>query len=157
MMRILTIILLILGFHTVKSQDEIPYEDRSNYKFELDYNFKNRVLVSSEEYKSNKKKVTNSSLLPYVKVLITLTNLPEDRYKVRVVNDLGIRVLARKLKPNMQIIIDMGFADDIKDGIGAHQYDVVFEDKSKKELSKIVIDIDEDGNFLLNNQWFGKI
>ncbi|MEL7001529.1 MAG: hypothetical protein AAFN93_02210, partial [Bacteroidota bacterium] len=140
-----------------KGQDEVPYEDKSSYKFELDYNFQSRVRSTSEAYSTKPRSAVSSTLLPYVKVLITLTNLPADRYRVKVLNNFNVKVLNRKVKSNMQIIIDMGYANDIKDGITANHYVVTFEDKSRNKLSKIVLEIDKEGNFLVNDQQYGKI
>ncbi len=156
-MKFFLVLVFTFFAHHLKGQDTIPYENKDSYKFELDYNFKSKPVQDREEINFEQKRSSGNTLLPYVKVLITLTNMPEDRYKVRITNDLGNKVLTKKIKKNMQIVVDMGYADDIKDGVGPHKYDIIFEDKEKKKLSKIVLDIDRDGNFWVNEQRFGKI
>lgn len=156
-MKFYLIVVFVLISPLLNSQDQIPFEDKLSYKFELDYNFKTKTTQQSNELEPGKIRTVGSSLLPYVKVFLTLTNMPADRYRVRIINDLGAKVLTKKIKHNMRIIVDMGYADDIKDGIGPHRYDIYFEDKSKNKLSKIVLDIDKEGNFLVNEQLYGKI
>lgn len=156
-MRYLIVLLLVYS-QNLKGQQSIPFEDKESYEFELDYNFKTKTVDNRDEvYQSKRKALSGPTLLPYVKVFLTMTNLPKDRYRVRIIDDLGTKVLTKKLKPNMRIMVDMGYADDIKDGVGPHRYDIYFEDKEKNKLSKIVLDIDKDGNFFVNEKPYGKI
>lgn len=159
-MKYCFLILSIFTFEGIVAQDSLPYENKENYKFELDYNFKSRPIESVNDVQvgySRKPAGSSSTLLPYVKVFLTFNNLPKDRYKVKIVNNLGNRVYSKKLKPDQKVVLDMGYANDIKDGIGPHRYDIYFENKEKEKLSKIVIDIDSDGHLKVNDQLYGKI
>ena len=48
-------------------------------------------------------------------------------------------------------------ADDLKDKIKPHKYTIYFYTKEKKAISKIQIEVKENGDLLLNDQFHGRI
>jgi hypothetical protein len=84
-----------------------------------------------------------------------LKYIPEE-IKLRITDNLGSVVLNKKIKQNDVIVINMGFTDDMKDRVTAHEYTVRFLDDDKKELSRILITVSADGSFLVNNEKRGK-
>ncbi|MBK7650493.1 MAG: hypothetical protein IPJ20_06715 [Flammeovirgaceae bacterium] len=56
----------------------------------------------------------------------------------------------------MEIKIDWGFSEDIKDGMVTPEYTVLFINKDKKNVSRIYMLIQEDGTFLVNDEKRGK-
>jgi hypothetical protein len=84
-----------------------------------------------------------------------LKYIPEE-VKVRITDNLGKVVSTRKIKQEDIIFINMGFTDDMKDRVTAHEYSVHFLDDDKKELSRILITVLADGSFFVNNEKRGK-
>jgi hypothetical protein len=50
----------------------------------------------------------------------------------------------------------MGFTTDMKDRVTPYEYVLIFYDKKKNEISKIVIFIGEDGAFIVNGEKRGQ-
>ena len=85
-----------------------------------------------------------------------MLKLSAEEVKVRITNNLGIRIATRKVEEGTVVPIEVGFTDDAKDRVSAHQYLLTFLSPKRAETSKIVIEIEKDGTFLVNGQKRGK-
>lgn len=156
-MRRFLFLILFCATLSAHGQDT-PFLPLADFEFELDYNFKSKPPPVKDKVSFTEKQPRYSAdLLPYVKVRFKFTNPPADVFRVRVVNQRGGIVKTKKMK-NLEVLeFDMGFAEDIKDRIEPHAYYIYLENKSKDQLSKIKIFVDESGDFYLNDEPFGKI
>jgi hypothetical protein len=139
---------------------EIPFKPTEDFDLKLQYEFKQRTQdnnsVRFEETVTEQQRRTNSSLLPYVGIKLKLLKYAPEEVKLRITDNLEKVVLNKKIKQDDVIFINMGFTDDMKDRVTAHEYTVHFLDDDKKELSRIRITIAADGSFLVNNEKRGK-
>ena len=72
-------------------------------------------------------------------------------------NRSWIIIKSRKLKFPDSYVLDMGFSDDVKDRVTPHQYTIYFYNKTKEPISKIAIEVAENGDPLLNGEFHGRI
>jgi hypothetical protein len=136
-------------------QQEIPFKPKDQFEISLDFKFKTRyVNPSVYEYETS----TNSSaLLPYLYLNVNVLKLGEGEIRVRIENNRGDLVFNKKAEAGMIANLDLGYTDDIKDRVSAHQYEVNFISKDKKRLSRIVIAFEKDGTYLVNGEKRGKL
>lgn len=80
----------------------------------------------------------------------------EDRIKI---SDSNRRtMLNKKVTENDAFNLDLGFTDDMKDRTSPHEYFVHFLSADKKTIvSRILIDVGEDGTFTVNGEKRGKL
>ena len=151
------LLLLLLPGYLCAQDPKVPYLSLDDFDFELDYNFKTKPYNVKDVAYSEKELNNSTENLPYVKMKIMLKNTSEDQYKFKVITNKSETKLNRKLKGNDDFIIDMGFSDDIKDRVHAHQFSVIIYNKDKVPLSKIVIEFSTNGDMLINEKLMGKI
>jgi hypothetical protein len=140
---------------------EIPFKATEDFDLKLQYEFKQREQTPNNSVRLNEtvaeqQRRTSSSLLPYVGIKLKLLKYLPEEVKLKVTNNLGNTVLSKKVKQEDVIFINMGFTDDMKDRVTAHEYTVRFLDDDKKELSRILITVLADGSFFVNNEKRGK-
>lgn len=155
MMKFL-LILLIPGYLFAQNP-EVPYLSDDDFDFELDYNFKTKPTNVKDVAYSEKALNNSTENLPYVKMKIKLNNTSSDQFRYKVLTNRSETKLNRKIKGNDDFVIDMGFSDDIKDRVHAHQFYVVIYNKDKDPLSKIVIEFGSNGDMYINETLMGKI
>jgi len=151
---------ILLIFASLFSQQEVPYKPAEEYEVIIDYKFQerppvNRLKADFEVSVEDRKKVT-AGPLPYLKIQIKLLKLSEDEIKVKVVNKSGSVLLNRKATLDTVIKLDVGFIDDVKDGVSSNQYTITLYSDSKNPISQIHMNIMEDGTFMVNNAKKGK-
>jgi hypothetical protein len=151
---------LFIGCVVLFSQ-EIPFKPKEDFDLKLQYEFKQRDQTPTNSVKMNEtvaehERRTNTSLLPYVGIKLKLLKYLPEEVRFKVTDNLGATVLSKKVKQDEVIFINMGFTDDMKDRVTAHEYTVRFFDDNKKELSKILISVMVDGTFIVNNEKRGK-
>jgi hypothetical protein len=95
-------------------------------------------------------------MLPYLDIKLRLVKLQPEEVRLRIVNNKGESVFGRKIKEGDVAPINMGFTDDIKDRVSAHEYTATFLTADRRETSRIVITVNKDGTFLVNNEKRGK-
>ena len=155
-MRSILLGVFMLTALTTYSQ-EIPFLALADFEFEMDYDFKSKPPPEKDKVNFTEREVYSASPLPYVKVSFNFVNLPNEAFRVRVINLRGGILKTKKLK-NLDILeFDLGFSDDIKDRVEPHAYYIYIENKAKEKLSKIKIFVEEGGDFYLNDELFGKI
>jgi hypothetical protein len=141
---------------------ELPYKPKEEFDIKLDYQFRQRpsadnksTVVMLDESQKEKERRTSSAILPYLSLSIkVLTALPAT--KARISSNLSQSISTRKVKEGTIIPLEVGFTDDVKDRVTAHQYFITFVGDDRTELSRIVIFIDEDGTFMVNGEKRGR-
>ena len=144
-------------------QTEIPHKPKEEYKVELEYQFKqrpstgnsNRVDFELESEKTNKKKYEEGSL-PYLIVNFKVIKLSDQEIRIRVIKNTGQTILNKKVEAGSSYKLDLGFTDDMKDRVMAHEFKVYFLNDKRKEVSVVTLFIGEDGTFLINDEVRGK-
>src|SRR5690606_8590973 len=95
--------------------------------------------------------------LPHLTLLLKVLKAGKDETRLRITNNLGEQMINRKLKEGLVIQLEAGFTDDLKDRTGPHEFTVYFLSDKKDKLSKIVIRVERDGTFLVNEHVRGKL
>ena len=139
-------------------QQVIPYRQESTYEIKLDYDFKNKtvddrdVVRVSERFQKEKQ-----GLLPYLIIHFTFLEIGPNDYRIKVTDNSKAVALSKKIKPDQVYKIDMGFTDDMKDGVTPNQYNIHFMNREKIVQSRVVLEVLEDGTFLINEKVHGRL
>ena len=141
---------------------EVPFKAKEEFDIKLNYQFKQRPsadhrnTVNLDESRKDYERRTSSDQLPYLILNVKFLKITPEEVRVRITNNRNNRSLTKKLSEGLVIPIDVGFTDDVKDRINAHEYVLTLLSPQKSETSKIVIHIEEDGSFLVNGEKRGK-
>lgn len=155
-MKVACILLLAFLF-----TQEIPVKPKDEFEIKLDYQFKNRPAqdhnaVHFDETKKEHDRRVSAAPLPFLILNIKMLKLSGEEVKLRVTNNLNPRIAVRKVQEGTVVPLQIGFTDDAKDRVAAHQYTLTLLSPKKTETSKIEIFIEEDGTFLVNGEKRGK-
>ena len=147
--------LFLLSFLLV--QERIPYKPNEEFELKMDYQFKQRQLENSKTLDYGDDRQKNIGPLPYLGVeLKVLKNDGEG--KVRITDNTSSPVFTKKIKEGLVIKLDLGFTDDMKDRVTAHEYTFEFLSQDNKQpVSRIVIFVGEDGTLLVNGEKRGRL
>jgi hypothetical protein len=150
-------------------QNDVPYKPKEEFQLVLDYQFKQRTMGASsttsgtsstidisETVSEHEKKQRSTGPLPYLIINLKLLKLGEHEAKVRIVNGSGKVVYNKKAEVGTVYKIDLGFTDDVKDWVTPHEYNIYLLSSEKKEVSRIHMFIQKDGEFFVNNEKRGK-
>lgn len=140
-------------------QTDVPFKQNSDFEIKLDYQFKPRPQTGTDGYysASGTKVTTNTGVLPYLILNLKILKLDTLETKIKVNSNLALNIISKKVNKGDIFPLDMGFMEDVKDKVTAHLYTVSFLTAKKESLSRIVIVIDEEGNFFVNNERRGKL
>ena len=153
---------LILFLLIALVTQSIPYKPNDEFEIKLDYQFKQRSfnndnnVVNLDESRKEYEKRTSTDLLPYLILKIKFLKLSSDEMRVRITNNREKRITTKKALTDTVIPLDLGFTDDVKDRVNAHEYILTLLSPNKSETSRIVIHIEEDGSFFVNGEKRGK-
>lgn len=139
-------------------QDSIPYKPSDEFEVRLNYQFKQRPAASTNEFKfddsSDNKR--SSSPLPYLTIDLEILKTSAEEERIRGLRGDTQIFNKRGVKSGMQVEIEMGYTDDMKDRVTPHEYTFIISRKDKVEIYRIVIFIGEDGAFLVNGEKRGQ-
>jgi len=155
------IIFWLLGFF-ISVQEDVPFKTKEEFEVKLNYSFKQR---SPEErntfrYETQEKNLNNqntTSMLPYLVLKVKILKASPEEVRLKVVNNLSTKITSKKIQEGQEFEIDMGFTDDVKDHVTAHEYTIFLQNEKQVRLSRILISVNEDGLFLINNEVRGKL
>jgi hypothetical protein len=138
-------------------QTEVAYKPAEQYEVKLDYRVQQRTAPPPTTVNlDDTRKQPATGMLPYVDVLLKIKTLAADEVRVRIENSDTRVVTARKVKAGDEVKIKLGFTDDMKDRVTAHRYTVLFLTEGKVAVSRIVLEVGEDGLFTVNGVTRGK-
>jgi len=150
---------LTLLFACVIAASSIPFKSSEEFRVNVDYQFKARPAKDNTTVKFIENEASASSdlaMLPYLTVNVTIDSLNQGETRVKVSNNKNNSVSTKKTRAGSVISIEIGFTDDAKDRVTANEFTLTFLNSAKQEVNKIVIKIDEDGNFFINDEKRGK-
>lgn len=153
--------LLILVCWPSSFQDNVPLKAADEYACKLNLSFKTRSgdtqkVVSFTETVGEREKRMSTTPLPYLKINLLLIKLQPEELRLQILTKDGV-FKNKKITESEVVELDLGYTDDIKDGISPREYQVFFLNKDKKAVSRIDIRFEESGDFFVNNEKRGRI
>ncbi len=155
-MVIFQIILFCIPFDFGTIHD-IPYRDPSTYKLSLKMEFKTEPTESNDKVDMVYRKKNNSGPQLYLNASIELLKLLEDDYKIKIFKNNNGLLISKKLKSPDTLLFKLGYAEKIKSGESPSKFTIQFINKAKKITSQIILEIKENGDFIVNGKQFGKV
>lgn len=143
--------------------EEIPHKAKDEYEIKFDLSFKQRPFVNEtttvhlNETRGDQERRTNSDLLPYLVLRVKILKLQPEEVKIKAIRDGSTQVFNKKVATGAEFKLDLGFTDDIKDGISGYKHVIQFLSADKKTTSQILIEFDKEGNYMVNGEKRGKI
>ncbi|HOX83861.1 MAG TPA: hypothetical protein PLJ60_09505 [Chryseolinea sp.] len=141
-------------------QNQIPFKAKDEFEVKLNYTLKQRPAVSEHntyQYENQSASQNAQGVLPYLILNVKILKASAEEVRLKVSNNRSSNVMSKKLKEGDEFSIDIGFTDDVKDRVTAHEYTINLLDDKRKEQSKIVILVNKDGTFLINDEVRGKL
>lgn len=142
------------------SPQEIPLKPAQEFELTIDLQLKQRMErgESSIAYSNprNEQKKGYQGPLPYLYLNLTFRTLQPGEDIIKLLDHENKQILRKKCSLTQRYILDLGYTDDIKDGITSQKYTVLLISNDKTETSRIVIAIDHDGHFTVNGELRGK-
>lgn len=149
-------ILIFLQLIFDNTQD-IPYRDKDTYKLSLKMEFKLETPADVNQLELSKKKRYSNEPKLFLNTSLEILTLLEYDHRVRIIDNNDRVLISKRLKSPNTFLFKLGYAHYMKDKQSANMFVIDFLNKEKKVMSQIVIEIKEDGDFLVNNERFGKI
>lgn len=151
----LTLLLFFLFFQS----PEVPYRNKDDFQIELKYDLRTRPAVELNKVQLDPNptgvKRQKTGMLPYLLVTVKIFNVKPEEVRFRC-EDNTRTVFNRKLSKSSSFVIDMGYIDDIKDGLASNDFTVIAVSRNKEPLNRIHMKIEKDGTFLVNGEKRGK-
>jgi hypothetical protein len=153
--------LIILVSWPCSFQHDVPLKAADEYACKLNLSFKARngdsqKVVSFTETVAERDKRMSTTPLPYLKINLHLLKLQPEELRLQVLTKDGV-FKNKKITESEVVELDLGYTDDIKDGISPREYQIFFLNKDRKAVSRIDIRFEESGDFFVNNEKRGRI
>ena len=149
-----TLYLLLLVFI---SQEAVPFKPKDEFELKMDYAFRQRAIDHTKAIDFSDSPLRSTGPLPYLELDLRLLVLNANEERILINNNKGKVILNKKLKGSLVVKMDLGYTDDMKDRVTAHEYKVLLQDADKAPISQILIHVAEDGTFLVNGEVRGKL
>lgn len=94
---------------------------------------------------------------PYVVLSVAINKINDNETRLKVFQEDNKLVFSKKLKEKTEFSLDAGYTDDLVDQLPGHYHVIYFYNDKRKEVSRIVINFDKDGNYSVNGKPRGKI
>lgn len=153
---------LLLFVSIILLYQDIPYKPDDEFSIRMDLKFKlrpqsasNTVNVSETMAEYQKRNSTNQ--LPYLILYVNVKHVNQGEIRMRVLRDGKNTINNKKIELDREFKIEVGFTDDAKDKISGYEHIIYFMDSDKKDINRIVITIDPNGDYFVNGQKRGRL
>lgn len=138
-------------------QNDVPFKASDEFELTMNYDLRTRPAPEGHKIDFEKSRI-GIGPLPYLGLTLKSIKANPGEERVRIVNNYRDVVANKKLKPGFELSFDLGFTADMKDRVKAHEYTIYFQSKSGKDnISRILVQVAEDGTFLVNNEVRGRL
>jgi hypothetical protein len=138
-------------------QDIAPYKPSDEFELKMNYELRPRPLPENNRIDFEERK-NESGMLPYLSLTLQVLKVQPGEDRIRIATNFKDQILNKKIKIGTGYSFDLGFTVDMKDRVKAHEYTILFQTSDRKQtISKIVINVGEDGSFLVNNEKRGRL
>ncbi len=152
-------IFLLLALSIWANQPEIPYKPNDEFAVEVKLELKpkpmDRYTVDYTETVDQRNRKLGGDL-PYLTVKIKYKKLQENEVRIKGYNNVRQMICNKKAEPELEVKLNLGFTDDLKDRVAPHEFTVYTLDAKKNEVARIHMLVQEDGTFLVNGEVRGK-
>jgi hypothetical protein len=156
------LLILVVFYVLVWPDQEVPYKSSEEFSIRVDMKFMQRPApdpstVKLDETRAEYLKRTSLDQLPHMTLYLLVKDAADNEVRIKIVRDGKIVANNRKFSVGKEIKLDVGFTDDAKDQISGYEHIVYFLSGDKSEVSRIVIAIDENGDYFINGQKRGRV
>ncbi len=149
------VIIFCLVF-SVFLQDNVPLLSADEFTYEVEYFLKQKQKNTSTVYEANKSSESSVQMLPYVRINFSFLSFQESDKKIRVFQ--GDKLLnTRRIKGPMKLGLEMGYTEDLKEGILPPVFEVLILNDDKETRAKIKVEVRPNGELLINEVVSGMI
>ncbi|HEX7017004.1 MAG TPA: hypothetical protein VF191_15960 [Cyclobacteriaceae bacterium] len=137
-------------------QQDVKFKPSDEFELKVDYSLRTRPIPAnySLNFEHSKKSV---GPLPFISVTLKVLKVQPGEERIRIVDNRGDVITSRKIKEKTELNFDLGFTADMKDRVGPNEFTVYFQGSDRKDvLNQIVITVEQDGTFLVNDEVRGK-
>lgn len=152
--------MLIFWLFLVLFQDQVPNKPAREFEITTQYELKQKPtdqnkIVFVEPGQVDRPRESGTDMLPYLIINLRVKRWADDVEQVRVVDTFNKQHLKKKADDDAVYTWAMGYVDDIKDKVTPGKFIVQFL-RDKKTVEQIVVQVEEDGTFLVNGEKRGK-
>lgn len=143
-------------------QQDVPFKSDDEFVIRLDLKFKSRVIsnanrvVVAETFAEHEKR-TSTEQLPFLTLFVTITENSQGEARYKILKDGKVAVSNKKIEVGKEFKLEIGFTDDAKDKVSGYEHVIYLLSADKKEISKIVITIQDNGDYFVNGQKRGRV
>jgi hypothetical protein len=151
------IFLLCLIVLTSHAQPEIPFKSNDQFEARIDLVFKKRESADVNTYQfsdGTQNKKTMDTPIAFLSIDFTALQA-DDEVKMKVVYNNN-KEKSYKVAIGKVMKLELGYVEDIKSKGEATEVVLLFLNDKKQVNSKVILKINEDGTFLVNNEKRGK-
>jgi len=155
--------LVWIGLLVFLQSAEAPYKAGDEFEIKIDIQIKPRPISSgnsetkidvSEPPNAREKMEVGPS--PYLTLNIKFLKLSDREVKVKIIDGSGKVAFQKKSKEIGVIKLDVGFINDVKQGLVPGEYNITLFDSDKKPASRIRVVITREGRYTVNDVLCGK-
>jgi len=140
-------------------QNETPFKPAEEFLVKVDLKFKQKSSVYDPNSFSNSGERLDkgkNEMSTFLEVDIIQIKVKDEEVRISAVDSHGKNLLKKKTSPVPDLHFNLGFVADLKKQESANEIVIYFLSAEKKELSKIVLTVTREGDFLVNGKWNGK-
>jgi len=152
-------IFYLISFFLLLQTSDVPFRAKDDFLVELKYNFRDKPTKDPNSVNFDPRTVKErqpSGPLPYLIVKVKILNPKADELRFKCENNLGRSLFNKKIDKVLIYDVDMGYLDDLKDGITPHTYTVYALTGKREAINRIELHVMEDGTFMVNGEKRGK-
>lgn len=137
---------------------DVPFKPASEFEAAVDLQFKSRPATEQPAYDANGSRFEKKTgVLPYFSVNLLHISSTKGEMRFKAIDATGKSVGSKKLLPSTSYRFEMGFIEDLKkETVSTSTITVFFLNDKKVEISKVVLSVTKEGDFLVNGEKRGQ-
>ena len=156
MKKILTIAAAFIFISGANGQDDLPYKSSDEFKVITSFQLVTLQPEKKPDYGDTPLRRKKASTEMFLQVVVRIEKVNEEEKIVRAFNGVGLLTTKKKIKEGLELNFDFGSFEKLKSREIPHFFTIFILDKEKQNISKIVIEVLENGAIFVNGKPHGK-
>jgi sRNA-binding carbon storage regulator CsrA len=154
-MRAINILLIIILFYGISFAQHVPYKNSNEFEVFSSFQWVQEIPEKRPDYVAGPTKRYDGKPEMYLNVKVKILKINGDEVRIIAKNNNNITKFRKRIREGLEMEFEFGKFENVKNRKNPYLFTIFILNKKKEKVSKIIIEVLENGAVFVNGKPHG--